>query len=152
MQIVFLCSEYEGLLKTGGLADATRGLAQALRQQGHQLTILLPRYGALYNLPLQPEWQSVYVELNGQQIGAAVRHCSHQDVQVALIEHHEFFNRPRPYDDGEHAYADNALRFAFFCKAALAYLASLPESDRPAIIHGHDWQSALGAVYLKQLQ
>lgn len=152
MQIVFLCSEYEGLLKTGGLADATRGLAQALRQQGHQLTILLPRYGALYNLPMRSDWQSVYVELNGQQIGAAVRHCSHDDIQVTLIEHHDFFNRPRPYDDGEQAYPDNALRFAFFCKAALAYLATLPENESPVIIHGHDWQSALGSVYLKQLQ
>lgn len=74
MQIVFLCSEYEGLLKTGGLADATRGLAQALRQQGHHLTIILPRYGALYELPVQEQWQSIYVEMNGQQLGAAVRH------------------------------------------------------------------------------
>ena len=152
MQIVFLCSEYEGLLKTGGLADATRGLAQALRQQGHQLTILLPRYGALYSLPLQEQWQSVYVEMNGQQMGAAVRHLQHDDIDITLIEHHDFFHRPRPYDDGEHAYPDNALRFAFFCKAALAYLATLPEAASPAIIHGHDWQSALGSVYLKQLQ
>ena len=37
MQIAFLCSEYEGLLKTGGLADATRGLAQALRQRHERL-------------------------------------------------------------------------------------------------------------------
>ncbi|MBU1438314.1 MAG: glycogen synthase [Gammaproteobacteria bacterium] len=152
MQIVFLCSEYEGLLKTGGLADATRGLAQALRQQGHQLTIVLPRYGALYELPVQQQWQSVYVEMNGQQLGAAVRHLVQDDIQITLIEHHDFFNRPRPYDDGEHAYPDNALRFAFFCKAALAYLAQLPASESPAIIHGHDWQSALGSVYLKQLQ
>jgi len=152
MQIVFLCSEYEGLLKTGGLADATRGLAQALRQQGHQLTILLPRYAALYDLPLQPEWQSVHVQMNGQQLGAAVRQLEHDGIQIRLIEHHDFFNRPRPYDDGEHPYPDNALRFGFFCKAALAYLATLPTEDMPEIIHGHDWQSALGAVYLKQLQ
>lgn len=152
MQIVFLCSEYEGLLKTGGLADATRGLAQALRQQGHQLTILLPRYGALYDLPLQAEWRSVYVQMNDQQLGAAVRQLEHDGIQIRLIEHHDFFNRPRPYDDGEHPYPDNALRFGFFCKAALAYLATLPAEDMPEIIHGHDWQSALGAVYLKQLQ
>ena len=121
MQIVFLCSEYEGLLKTGGLADATRGLAQALRQQGHQLTILLPRYGALYPLPLLEQWQSVYVEMNGQHIGAAIRHMLHDEINITLIEHHDFFNRPRPYDDGEHAYPDNAVRFAFFCKGHRAF-------------------------------
>ena len=85
MQIVFLCSEYEGLLKTGGLADATRGLAQALRQQGHQLTILLPRYAALYDLPLQAEWRSVYVQMNDQQLGAAVRQLEHDGIQIRLI-------------------------------------------------------------------
>lgn len=150
MQIVFLCSEYEGLLKTGGLADATRGLAQALLAEGHQVTVLMPRYGSLYQTALLPEWQSLYFQLGGQHFGCAIRHLQLEGVQVALIEHHDFFQRPRPYDDGEHGYADNALRFAFFCRAALQYLTTWQEA--PTIIHGHDWQSALGAVYLRQLQ
>jgi starch synthase len=150
MQIVFLCSEYEGLLKTGGLADATRGLAQALKAQGHQITVLLPRYGGLYQRELQSEWQSVYFELGGQHYGCAVRHLIEDGIAVTLIEHHDFFARSRPYDDGYYPYADNALRFAFFCKAALCYLSqSGIEAD---VIHGHDWQTALSAVYLKQMQ
>lgn len=150
MHIVFLCSEYEGLLKTGGLADATRGLAQALKAQGHQITVLLPRYGVLYQRELQSEWQSVYFELGGQHYGCAVRHLLEDGIAVALIEHHDFFARNRPYDDGYHAFTDNALRFAFFSKAALSYLSqSGIEAD---VIHGHDWQTALAAVYLKQMQ
>ncbi len=150
MHIVFLCSEYEGLLKTGGLADATRGLAQALKAQGHQITVLLPRYGVLYQRELLPEWQSIYLALGEQHYGCAVRHLLEDGISVALIEHHDFFARSRPYDDGYHAYADNALRFAFFCKAALCYLSqSGIEAD---VIHGHDWQAALAAVYLKQMQ
>jgi len=150
MQIVFLCSEYEGLLKTGGLADATRGLAQALKAQGYQVTVLLPRYGALYQRELLPDWQSVYFALGEQHYGCAVRHLVEDGINVALIEHHDFFARSRPYDDGYYPYADNALRFAFFCKAALSYLSqSGIEAD---VIHGHDWQTALSAVYLKQMQ
>ena len=45
MRVVFICSEYEGLLKTGGLADATRGLAEAVQQLGHQVEVIMPRYG-----------------------------------------------------------------------------------------------------------
>ncbi len=150
MQIVFLCSEYEGLIKTGGLADATRGLAEALMAAGHQVTVLIPRYGSLYQTPLMPDWQSVYFQFGGQAYGCAVRHLQLNGIAVALIEHHDFFQRPRPYDDGEHGYPDNALRFAFFCQAALQYIATW--QDAPDIIHGHDWQSALGAVYLRQLQ
>lgn len=150
MQIVFLCSEYEGLLKTGGLADATRGLAEALVAQGHQVTVLMPRYGNLYQTELLAEWQSLYFPVGEQHFGCAVRHLQLDGVQIGLIEHHDFFQRPRPYDDGESGYPDNALRFAFFCRAALQYLTTWQQA--PGIIHGHDWQSALGAVYLKQLQ
>ena len=150
MQIAFICSEYEGLLKTGGLADATRGLAEALQQLGHQVLVILPRYGTLYSQPLDEQWQSVYLTLGGQTLGCAVRTLQLQGIQIALIEHHDLFARPRPYDDGEHPYPDNAFRFGFFCQAALSYLSTFPPP--PAIIHGHDWQSALSAVYLKQLQ
>ena len=40
MRILFICSEYEGLIKTGGLADACRGLVQSLIAAGHQVTVL----------------------------------------------------------------------------------------------------------------
>lgn len=150
MRIVFLCSEYEGLIKTGGLADATRGLAQALVEAGHQVTVVMPRYGSLYPIPVEPYAQSLYFQLGEQTYGCAVRHMQLEGISIALIEHHDFFQRPRPYDDGEHGYADNALRFAFFCQAALQYIATLPEP--PQIIHGHDWQTALAAPYLRHLQ
>lgn len=150
MKIAFICSEYEGLIKTGGLADATRGLAQALAGQGHQVEVILPRYGSLYHVPLLDEWQSYYFNLGDHTFGCAVRHCQDGPVSVALIEHHDFFQRERPYDDGYHAYADNALRFGFFCKAALCYLQQ--QAEPVAIVHGHDWQAALAACYLPSMR
>lgn len=147
MQLVFICSEYEGLVKTGGLADATRGLAKALQAQGHQVQVILPRYAALLHLPLQPQWQSIYVNVGTERFGTAVRHMVDDGIAIALIEHHEFFARPRLYDDGEWPYADNSLRFGVFCMAALAYVAQyLPQTN---IIHGHDWQAALAGHYLQ---
>lgn len=150
MRLAFICSEFEGLLKTGGLADATRGLAKALQDAGHQVQIILPRYGALYGVTQTADWQSLYFELGHQTYGCAVRHTVVDGIAVALIEHHEFFQRPRPYDDGEQPYPDNLQRFAFFCKAALVYLQTQPESID--IVHGHDWQSALAACYLKEMR
>lgn len=149
MRVVFICSEYEGLLKTGGLADATRGLATALQQLGHQVEVIMPRYAALYQLPLAAEWQSLYFDLAGYPYGCAVRHLEVDGIKISLIEHHDFFARARPYDDGEQPYPDNVQRFAFFCKAALTYL---QRSEVPVnIVHGHDWQSAMAACYLKEM-
>jgi starch synthase len=147
VQILFICSEYEGLIKTGGLADACRGLAQTLVAEGHQVTVALPRYAPMY-AQHSSRWQSVYFSLAGRQFGCAVRHMMLDGVDIALIEHDEFFNRSRPYDDGEHGYTDNPLRFAFFCKAVLEWLTQCEEKFD--LIHGHDWQSAATAYYLKQ--
>lgn len=150
MRIVFLCSEYEGLLKTGGLADATRGLALAFKAMGHDVEVVLPRYAPLYNMPVQAHWQSLYFQLGYQSYGCAIRHLEVEGIKVSLVEHHEFFQRPRPYDDGYHAYADNSQRFAVFCKAALLYLQQ--QDDAIDVIHGHDWQAGLAACYLKGMR
>ncbi|MAD76962.1 MAG: glycogen synthase [Rheinheimera sp.] len=148
MRILFICSEYEGLIKTGGLADACRGLASSLLAAGHQVSVILPRYGALYNVATEAE-TSVFVELGGQQYGCAVRSTKLHGVALHLVEHHDFFARERPYDDGQHGYADNPLRFAFFCKVAIAWAARQQAFD---VLHGHDWQSAPAAFYLHQHQ
>lgn len=150
MRIAFLCSEYEGLIKTGGLADATRGLAHALQAQGHQVEVILPRYASLYHQPLDASWQSLYFQLGYQSFGCAVRHLTVDGIAVSLIEHHDFFQRERPYDDGYFPYADNSLRFATFCKAALLYLQK--QAQPIDIIHGHDWQTGLAACYLQGMR
>ena len=146
MRILFICSEYEGLIKTGGLADACRGLAQSLKAQGHNVTVALPRYAPLYDVQTG-NWQSVYFQLGGRDFGCAVRHFELDGVDIALIEHDDFFRRSRPYDDGEHGYSDNPLRFAFFCKAVLEW--QLQYAQAFDVIHGHDWQSAAAAYYKK---
>lgn len=147
MHIVFICSEYEGLIKTGGLADACRGLAQALLADGHQVTVILPCYQPLYALR-SGVFSSVYTDLAGRQFGCAVHEIEQAGVNIALIEHDDFFKRERPYDNGEHGYTDNPLRFAFFCKVALQWL--LQSNKTVDVIHGHDWQSAAAAYYLKK--
>lgn len=147
MRILLLCSEFEGLIKTGGLADACKGIASNLQAAGHQVTVMLPRYTNLYSRPTS-EWQSVFVNLGGTQYGCAVRQLKFAGIDVRLVEHDDFFHRERPYDDGSYGYADNPLRFAFFCKVALEWCRQyMPDVE---LIHGHDWQTAVAAAYLKQ--
>lgn len=147
MRILLLCSEYEGLIKTGGLADACRGIALGLQQAGHQVTVFLPQYSNLYSRPVQ-QVDPVYFRLGEREFGGAVRQLQDAELDIRLLEHHDFFRRERPYDDGNQGYIDNPLRFAFFCKAALEWCRQYqPEIE---VIHGHDWQTALTAAYLTQ--
>lgn len=148
MRVLFLCSEFEGVIKTGGLADASRGLALQMQKLGHEVRVLLPRYGSLYTVPVEEDWHSVYFALGGHAHGCAVRTVLNSEVPLSLVEHHDYFGRPRPYDDGQHAYPDNAQRFAFFCKAALQFC--VDTQWIPDLVHGHDWQTGIAAYYLKQ--
>jgi len=147
VRILFICSEYEGLIKTGGLADACRGLAQSLVAAGHQVTVAIPRYAPLYEVS-SIDWQSVYFQLSGRLFGCAVHQLAFDGVDIAMFEHDDFFRRDRPYDDGEQGYSDNPLRFAFFCKAVLEW--QLQHGHKFDVLHGHDWQSAATAYYVKR--
>jgi starch synthase len=44
MKILFVASEGLPYSKTGGLADVIEGLPRALREMGHEVAVLLPRY------------------------------------------------------------------------------------------------------------
>lgn len=42
MNILFLASEVEGFVKTGGLADVAKALPLALKRRGHDVRIVMP--------------------------------------------------------------------------------------------------------------
>jgi len=67
---------------------------------------------------------------------------------VFFLEHERFFGHRRGiYSEPGHEYGDNAQRFAWFCRAALALPALI--GFRPRVIHLHDWHAALGAWLLR---
>src|SRR6188474_232062 len=47
LKILFVSSEVEGLVKTGGLADVAKALPLYLARQGHDVRIILPFYKTL---------------------------------------------------------------------------------------------------------
>ncbi len=72
-------------------------------------------------------------------------------VQIYFVEIPEFFDRKGLYTDHNTGkdFADNAQRYAYFCKGALETLKIL--SWRPDIIHCNDWQTALVPIYLNSI-
>jgi starch synthase len=53
----------------------------------------------------------------------------------------EYYDRPGLYGGPEGDYTDNAERFAFFCRAAVAFATRL--RPPPDVVHCHDWHTAL---------
>jgi starch synthase len=84
-------------------------------------------------------WQTA---LSGQPEGD-------NDVPLYFIEQDEYFARPRLYGTEAGDYPDNAFRFIFFCRAALALAERLEWF--PHIFHCHDWHTGLVPAYLRFL-
>ena len=147
MKILFVVSEVEDLVKTGGLADVGKALPLALAELGHEVTIVMPYYKQLadkFNAPDCCAKQTL--DAGHQSYEFAVKRLTLEDLPVLAVDYPEYFERKGLYSDDYHAYPDNAERFAFFASAALQ--ASKAVGFQPDIIHCNDWHTALTPYFV----
>jgi starch synthase len=150
LRVVVVASEVVPFAKTGGLADVTGALSVALGHQGHQVSIIMPRYPVIEHAvrSLEKVHENLVVPMGTRtETGVVWRAKLASKIPVYFIEHQQYFNRDDLYTSAEGDYPDNAQRFAFFAKATLEACRAL--NLQPDILHCHDWQSALIPAYLK---
>jgi len=70
-------------------------------------------------------------------------------IPVFFLENDRYFDRDYLYGTPAGDYPDNLERFSFFSRAVFELLARL--NLKPAILHCHDWQTALVPIYLHWL-
>ncbi|KXI30350.1 glycogen synthase GlgA [Paraglaciecola hydrolytica] len=147
MKILFVVSEVEDLVKTGGLADVAKSLPLALRDLSHEVLIVMPYYQALATQFSAAECapkQILYSEQTPYEF--AIREIQLQGLRVLCVDYPDFFARKGLYSDDYHAYPDNAERFAFFAHAALKTAQAV--NFQPDIVHCNDWHTALTPYFL----
>jgi len=145
MKILFVSSEGLPYSKTGGLADVVESLARALRDAGHDVAVLLPRYHG--NKISSTLVSSVTVALGETlRFPAIAEGAAPGGVRYFFVDDPEYFDRPQLYGDKHGDYPDNAERFAEFCRVAIEFAKRI---WLPDVIHCHDWQSALVPVLLR---
>ena len=150
MKIVMIASECVPYAKTGGLADVVGALPKALKAMGHEVRIIIPKYGSIdaEKYELQPFHQPMGVWMGGAEEWCSVDEAATPEgVPVYFIENFRFFGREGIYNNAAHEdYIDNPRRFAFFTRAALQLC--IDQAFDPDIIHVHDWPTAPAAAYL----
>lgn len=150
MNVVHLVAEYWPYARSGGLAEAVRGIATFQARSGVPTTVMLPLYGPIrqQDLGLEPVGDPVRVSLgtvsDEMQLWEVPR--GENEPRVVFVDHPGLFDRPGLYGENGRDYRDNHIRFGFFAKAALQALPSLAEA--PVVLHAHDWHTALASVYL----
>lgn len=149
--MVHLTAEYWPFVHTGGLGMAVSELAQSQAEVGLRTTALVPLYRSVREgaARLEPLGAAFEVRL-GQQVEKArlwqVRGAG-AGPRVVFVEHDGFFQREGIYGQAGADYPDNARRFAFFTLAAVQALPRL--APAPAVLHVHDWHTALAPVYMR---
>ncbi|MBM4119615.1 MAG: glycogen synthase GlgA [Nitrospira sp.] len=155
MKVLLVTSEAVPYAKTGGLADVLGALPRALAQLGHDVRLVLPKYGTIDTAAHGfKEWGRLTVPTVSGPVCVVVEEgrLPGSDVAVFTIGHDPSFARRGLYGEAGADYPDNLQRFALFCRATLELLA-LAKAPRwtPDVLHAHDWPAALGLVYLRSL-
>ncbi|UYM17306.1 glycogen synthase GlgA [Endozoicomonas euniceicola] len=148
LNVVFAVSEFDGIVKTGGLADAAGALAPVMEAAGHRVKVIMPAYRAALSKVETVSIAGGCVRMNhGETLWFGIRHGQFRGTDVYFVEYDEFFDRGGIYGEGGQGYHDNSRRFAFFSKAVLETCRIL--DFKPDVVHCHDWQAALLPYYLR---
>ena len=144
LSILVVASEAVPFAKTGGLADVTAALSDALVSLGHEVTLVIPRYRGVVPDLGTPRREPLRVGSRWLEVGM-VRRDLDSGTRVVFIDCPPLFDREGLYagDEGDHP--DNAVRFAVLARAAFRVAVELPRP--PDVLHAHDWQAGLVPVY-----
>jgi starch synthase len=146
-KILFVASEARPFIATGGLADVMGSLPKALaKDPSYDIRVILPLYSDI-KMELRRKFSflgNLYTPLAWRSQYCGIFKTEEDGVTFYFIDNEYYFKRT-----GCYGYYDDGERFAFFSKSVLE---ALPFIDfYPDILHCHDWQAALSAIYLKTL-
>ena len=150
LKILYLSAEVVPFAKTGGLADVAGALPKAIRALGHDIRVMMPRYGRVdvQKFRLEPVLEEIQIPMDEQiepadilvsAIGSGV-----SETPVYFVNSERYFDR-----QGIYMYPDDAERFIFFSRAALESCRAL--GWRPDVIHCNEWHTALVPNWLRTI-
>ncbi len=144
-KILFVASECTPFIVTGGLAEVIGSLSKAIAASGNfDVRVVIPLYS-----DIKKEYRdkftylgNVYVHLAWRNQYCGIFSYEQDGVIFYFLDNEFYFKRP-----GCYGYFDDGERFAFFSRAVLEIMPFL--NFYPEVMHCHDWQAALAAIYLK---
>ncbi len=146
LNVLQITAECFPFVKTGGMADVVGSLAEQLSKIGVHSEVMMPLYPAIkekYHLLLKE--RAMQKITYGDETYPVTLHVYDDKItNYYFLESYAFFDR----DDKIYGYGDDGDRFAFFSKAAVAFLDAVDEM--PDIIHIHDWHMGLVPLLLKR--
>ena len=144
-KILFVASEATPFIQTGGLAEVIGSLSKALAANGNfDVRVVLPLYSDIKKSDRDKLSYigNIYVHLAWRNQYCGIFEYVKDGVTFYFIDNEFYFKRP-----GCYGYFDDGERFAFFSRSVLEIMPVI--NFYPDVMHCHDWQAALAAIYLK---
>lgn len=159
MKILYATSEAHPLIKTGGLADVSGSLPNALKQLKNNIRLVLPAYhDVMLKLPKKSFRKVGELQVSGCRQSYDVRILQLKagafdglDVPVWLVDIPALFGRAgNPYlaEDGTDWW-DNGERFGVFSKVITELAMDRAGLKwQPDVVHLNDWQTGLATALI----
>lgn len=158
LKILFVTSELFPFMKTGGLADVSAALPQMLTELGHEVRILVPKYGAIdsrkYKIHDVVRLKDLSIKIGDEEVTFSIRSSFLPSpkvrVQIYFLDNPQYFSsRKSLYNDPLTGveFKDNDERFILLNQSIFQLILKL--GWIPDIIHCNDWQCGLAPAYLK---
>ena len=159
-KILFVTSEVMPFVKTGGLADVSSALPQYLSDMGHEVRIVVPKYGAVdqrkFKIHEVVRLKDIQLKIGEKDVIFSIKSCflpgPKVRVQIYFLDNQDYFgSRSDLYMDPktEKDYPDNDERFILLARSVPELISRL--GWIPDIIHCNDWQCGLIPAYFKTL-
>jgi starch synthase len=143
LKILFIAAECAPFYKVGGLADVVGSLPLALKELGHDVRVIMPRYRPINGrqFGLKRVDRFIDVPAGGEVRTTEIVESTFTGVPTYFVWDERFFGRERVYGE-----PDEAMAFVFFSRAAIELGRAIDWV--PDVIHAHDWHAGCTLAYL----
>ena len=148
MKVLYVTAECWPFIKTGGLGDVAYALPKALKKEGVDVRVIMPKYSNIQTY-LKDKFKPV-AEFS-VKVGWRNQYCGIESMELDgvtfyFIDNEFYFKRsdqPSIYGHG-----DDPERFAFFTNAVLAAIEKL--NFYPDVMNLNDWHTGMIPLMLKE--
>ena len=140
MRILQIASEVASVAKVGGLGDVLMGLSRQLLSYGHNVQIVLPKYGCISYERLKSTGKTdrFRTYFNGEKEGTATYFLLDSSIPVVLFDTEDgyFSAKKSVYGEG-----DDTAYFLSFVRMVVEWMQQIDE--KWDAVHCHDWPGAI---------
>lgn len=145
LKILFVGSEVAPFVKIGGLGEVLFALPKALRDFGHDVKVMAPKYAAINEEEFPTDYVLEGLAVPNGEGEPLVCNVKKHGRDNYFLENQEYYEKR----GSVYGYDDDPARWALLSRGTLEFLRHPKNDWRPDIIVANDWQGGLIPNYLK---